>query len=105
MGKCKRKWKKLSKKKSVLVDDENYCMVCGLPNPERHHVFHGTANRKIADRYRYFVPLCGGHHRGNTGVHQNKDFDLYLKKLAQKHFEANNGDRNDFIAIFGKSYL
>ena len=95
----------MGKKKSALVDDEEYCMVCGAPYPERHHVFFGTARRKISDRYRYFVPLCAEHHRGRTGAHQNRDFDIYLKKLAQKHFEANYGDRSAFIKVFGKSYL
>ena len=41
----------------------------------------------------------------NDGVHHNYAFNITLKKYCQEKWEAKNGDRNDFIKIFGKSYL
>ncbi len=92
-------------KQSVIIEDMEHCYLCGSPYIHIHHVFFGTSNRKNSDKYGYTVPLCQEHHTGSAGVHFNKPFDLHLKKFAQEHFEANLGDRNDFRAIFGKSYL
>lgn len=90
--------------KSVLTD-QNKCAICGSPCVQWHHVFFGTANRKISDHYGYIIPLCREHHTGQVGVHANHQMDLYFKKIAQKHFEENTGSREDFIRVFGKSYL
>jgi hypothetical protein len=91
--------------KSVIVDDMEHCYVCGSPYVQIHHIIGGTANRKISDFYGFVVPLCMEHHTGSRGVHFNKPLDLHLKKLAQKHFEGEFGARNEFIKVFGKSYL
>lgn len=93
------------KPKSVLVDDMTRCMICGTPYPQVHHVFFGTANRKLSDTYHYVVPLCQSHHTGDTGAHFDRHLDLFLKQTAQKHFEANIGSRDAFREIFGKSWL
>ena len=91
--------------KGKLIDDMEHCLICGSPYIQIHHVFYGTANRKISDKYGYVVPLCQEHHTGQNGVHFNTKFDLYLKKLAQKRFEETEGDRKRFIEVFGKNYL
>lgn len=91
--------------KSAIIRDMTRCIVCGSPYIQVHHVY-GASNRKISDRYGYIVPLCMSHHTaGPSSVHFNRDFDLRLKKLAQKHFEAQNGTRDEFIRIFGRNYL
>lgn len=97
----------MGKTKSIIVDCMDNCFVCGSPYVEVHHVMYGNANRKLSDKYGLIVPLCQEHHRGQTGVHfkPNEGLDLHLKKLAQKHFEAHFGARNEFIRVFGKSYL
>ncbi len=92
-------------KKSVIFEDMEHCMVCGNSCVQVHHILFGTANRKKSDRYGYVAPLCAEHHTGSHGVHFNKVIDIYLKRLAQNHFEANIGTRNEFIKEFGKSYL
>ena len=71
---------------------------------EDHHVFFGTANRKLSEKHGLKVWLCQEHHRGNTGVHNNRVLDLLLKEIAQRKFEETH-HRQDFIKIFGKSYL
>jgi hypothetical protein len=82
------------------------CYVCRTTmNLQDHHICYGTANRKQSEKYGLKVWLCQEHHTGNTGVHFNKDLDMHLKKIAQEHFEAEIGSREDFRRIFGRSYL
>lgn len=90
---------------SVLTDDMEHCFFCGRPYPQVHHVFSGTSNRKISDKYGYVVPLCMEHHTGQNGVHQVREMNLFFKVLAQQHFEKHHGTREDFIKQFGKSWL
>ena len=95
----------MAKCKSNLVDDMEYCMVCGKPNAECHHVFFGTYKKKMSDKYKMYVPLCAEHHRGNNSPHMNREIDLALKIKGQKWFEENIGTREFFMHEFGKSYL
>lgn len=80
------------------------CIVCGKP-AERHHIFFGTANRRKSEQYGYVIPLCPEHHRGNKGIHFDREFDLSIKRIAQRDFEKRFGSRDDFRREFGKSYL
>ena len=91
--------------KSVL-QDEMQCIVCRTThNLHEHHVFFGTANRKNSEKYGFKVWLCSRHHNGsNYGVHFNRNLDLKLKRMAQAKFEETH-TREEFRAIFGKSYL
>lgn len=41
----------------------------------------------------------------DKGIHFNKEVDLQLKRLTQRKWEEKNGSRDDFIRVFGKSYL
>ena len=91
--------------KSAIVEDMSLCWVCKRPREHIHHILYGTSNRKIADKYGYIIPLCAEHHTGANGVHFNKGMELYLKRMAQEHFEEHHGTREDFIRVFGKSYL
>ena len=90
--------------KSIIQEDTNYCFVCGRYGTEIHHIFFGTSNRKMSDKYRCVVGLCYEHHRGNKGVHHNRELDLELKRMAQKRFQDIYPEY-DFLAIFGKNYL
>lgn len=90
-----------------IVSNEKRCFVClttiGL---HRHHIFYGTGGRQLSEDYGCWVYLCGAHHNmTNYSVHFNKDFDLKLKRLCQKKWEAVHGSREDFIKIFGRNYL
>lgn len=94
------------KKDSIIQKDLTECFVCKTNrNINTHHVFFGTANRKMSDKYGCVVALCVEHHTGNAGVHRNKELDMHLKKLSQAHFERVHGSREEFRRIFGKSYL
>lgn len=89
---------------SNLQEDTDYCFVCGRYGTEIHHIFFGTANRKLSDKYGLVVGLCYYHHRGNQGVHFNRDLDLELKMIAQRRFNEVYPDI-DFLAVFGRNYL
>ena len=94
--------------RSIIVKDLKVCCECGsMQNVEVHHCIHGTAGRKLATRYHLLVGLCPECHRGTHGVHgkYGHELDLKYKRMAQEAWEKKHGNREDFIRIFGRSYL
>ena len=91
--------------KSIL-QDEYECIVCRTTvNLHEHHVIFGIANKKQSEKYGLKVWLCHRHHNGSdAGVHFNRELDLKLKRFAQAKFEETH-TREEFRAIFGKSWL
>lgn len=90
-----------------IISNEQKCFICETPlNLHRHHIFYGTANRKLSEEYGCWVYLCENHHNwSNKGVHFNKELDRYLKRICQIKWEKRYGTREDFIRIFGRNYL
>lgn len=93
------------KRFSIIVDDLEHCIVCGYPHPHKHEVFFGEKQRKHSIKYGMVLPLCYAHHEGNDSPHMNRKIDLTYKAKAQEIWENTYGNREDFIRIFGKSYL
>lgn len=89
-----------------ILQKEKRCFCCGTAaGLHCHHVFYGTSNRKHSERYGLTVFLCGFHHNlSNNGVHFNKPLDTKIKQYAQAKFEESH-TREDFIRIFGRSWL
>ena len=90
---------------TIVTNDIEHCFICGSPYVQIHHCFFGTANRKISDRLGLVVPLCQAHHTGQNGVHFDRQLDLLIKTVAQGCYENQIGSREDFIRLFGRSYL
>ena len=90
--------------KSIIQEDTDYCFFCGRYGTEIHHIFFGTSNRKMSDKYGCVVGLCYEHHRGNRGVHFNRELDLELKRMAQRRFQEIYTEEQ-FLAVFGRNYL
>lgn len=93
--------------KSILQDEQS-CFLCHRSDyTEEHHVFHGTANRKISEKYGLKVRLCPFCHRDNkNGVHGNNSVDLQLKQTAQSMAMEHYGwTVEQFIQVVGKNYL
>ncbi len=99
--------------KSIMQEKNGRCYLCeklgyhaGIWSlMEEHHVFGGTANRKMSERYGLKVYLCVGHHReGPCAVHTNAEMAESLKRDAQRVFERTH-TREEFMQIFGKNYL
>lgn len=77
--------------------DKEYC--------ETHHIFFGRGLRKLSEKYGMKVYLSPECHRGSRiGVHHNRKNNLTIKRYAQHEFEKTH-TREEFIKIFGKSYL
>lgn len=89
-----------------IIQKDKECYVCHTTLClHSHHIFFGS-NRKNSEKYGMKVWLCGKHHNlSSEGVHQNRQLDLHLKKLAQERFEAEYGGKNEFLRVFGKNYL
>ncbi len=74
---------------------------------QEHHVFYGTANRRLSEKYGLKVYLCQAHHTyagSMEAVHRNHDIDVQLKEKAQKEFEQKYPGLC-FKEIFGKNYV
>lgn len=93
------------KRFSILVDDLDYCIVCGRPHPHKHEVFFGEKQRSQSIEYGMVLPLCYEHHEGNESPHHNIEIDMRYKKMAQEKWESTYGTREDFRGVYGKSYL
>lgn len=71
----------------------------------RHHVMHGTANRRLAEEYGLWVYLCIEHHEyGPVAVHNNALTDRHLKEIAQQAFESMYSHEK-WMETFGKNYI
>lgn len=89
-----------------IIQTERECYVCGTTRDiHEHHIFEGIANRRQSEKYGMKIFLCGRHHNmSNQGIHFNKELDTAIKQMAQEVFEQTH-TREEFRAIFGKSYL
>lgn len=86
-----------------ILQKELRCFICGRTgNLDTHHCTHGTSNRENAEAYGLTVKLCRECH---SKLHDKAMFDLQLQQFAQRRWEEEYGDRNDFISVFGESYL
>lgn len=84
----------------VLCEDYSEKMVL-----EEHHIFGGTSNRKNSEREGLKVYLCPPHHRtGTMAAHRNKDIADILHQAGQLTFEKTH-TREEFMKIFGRSYV
>lgn len=108
--KTPRKKKKHGKSIIQVKDGRCYlCMKLGMygkyPIVHKHHVFGGTANRKISEEYGLTVYLCPGHHEFSTeAVHANAGNMLLIRQDAQRIFEKMHS-HEEFMSLFGKNYL
>lgn len=81
-----------------ITELEPYCVLCGSPYIQLHHIFEGR-NRKNSTKYGMIVPLCRYHHEWVHKTNYKK-----FKQEAQKEFEKTH-TRDEFIKIFGKNYI
>lgn len=90
-----------------MIMKDKKCFFC--PNTiglHEHHCLHGTANRKMADKYGLTVWLCSYHHTdGKRAVHKCKATDEILQKYGQRYFLENIGDMDLWMQEFKKNYL
>ena len=88
-----------------IISNERQCYLCGKTvNLEKHHIFGGTANRKISERLGLWVYLCHNCHTGKNGAQYNKEKNLRLKQDAQRAYEKTH-TRDEWVKWIGKNYL
>lgn len=92
--------------KSILQNRKESYISGSTYNLEEHHIFFGTANRKVSEKNGFKVWLTTEEHRGTYGVHGKfgRSLDIKLKQDAQKKYEETH-TREEFIKLIGKNYL
>ena len=100
---------KVSGMKSIIQTDRNTCYLCGRNSSfeplDEHHVYGGLRIRDLSERYGLKVYL---HHWTChlNGVHKGGALADRLKAdVQQKAMEHYGWSKDDFIGIFGKSYV
>jgi hypothetical protein len=91
--------------KSILQDeDDRKCYVCGSSfNLHKHHVWHGTGNRKLAEEDGLYLRLCAFCHRA---LHDKGTNDRQLMRIAENAYLAHfNKTVEDFIKRYGKNVI
>ena len=84
-----------------IIQTEKQCYFCHTTkNLHLHHCLTGC-RRKTADKNGLTVWLCAKHH---IEVHGDNGKVLALKRIAQRKYEETHS-REEFISVFGKSYL
>lgn len=82
------------------------CEICGRYGElALHHVYFGTANRRLSDKWgmvAWLCPFC--HTLGPRAVHRCRETDLMLKQRYQEIFEQRYPEES-FVKIFGRNYL
>ena len=92
--------------KSILQNKKKGFICSKQVNIQDHHIYFGSAKRKISEKNGFKVWLCQEHHQGTFGVHGAKghEIDLYLKKTCQLKYEETH-TRDEFIDLIGRNYL
>jgi hypothetical protein len=96
---------------SIVIDMQfaDYDIIDGTPNVHRHHIFEGTADRKLSDEDGLWVPLSYEHHEGNMSVHRNKEMRVLMHIIGQlaweKHYIAEHGvSEEEARSAFARRY-
>ena len=93
--------------KSILQTKKECYITKSTTNLHKHHIFEGTANRRISEEDGLWIWLrAAWHNASDYGVHSDKELDLQLKKIAQKSWQKFYGKtKEDFIVRYGKNFL
>jgi len=94
----------------VITKYKDYCLICGKPTTDVHHLVFGNSKRRLADTDALTMPLCRDHHEM---MHNEKAMQVMSHIAGQLFYERNecaagvNPDdaREDFRRRYGISYL
>lgn len=93
------------KNRGIITADWDWCYICGSPyGLENHHCMHGTANKRLADKYGLYVPLCNGCHHELQNGKNGRPLDLKLMQEAQRKFEQKY-THEKWMQVFRKNFL
>lgn len=93
--------------KSILDTQKGVCFRCGRYGPtDKHHIFGGSANRRLSEEDGLWVYLCREcHNQPPKGAHFNPQTALWLHRIGQEAYEREIGTREGFMQRYGKNYL
>ena len=92
--------------KSIIQQDKECFFTGATEGLDKHHIYFGS-NRKVSDLNGFYVWLRHDRHIQDSPFstpHNNREIDLYLKKLCQEKYEENHS-REEFIRLVGRNYL
>lgn len=106
-----KKYKKHAKQS--IIHNEKYCYLCwkrhgrlNSNNLHKHHCFHGTANRRLAEEDGLFINVCVNcHELDKDAIHNDARTDMFVMQQAQSEYEKQIGSREKFVARYGKNFL
>lgn len=98
------------KRFSIITEDLTKCIECGCNvNINKHEIFGGTAKRQLSIKYGLVIPLCGlfcHNQYDSIGIHFDSSLcEKWHKKGQIKAMQHYGWSKEDFIKIFGRSYL
>lgn len=83
----------------------DYCIVCGKPKADIHHLVFGNSRRKWADEDKLVAPCCREHHEA---FHQVKEMQVMSHIVGQLLYErdrcAEGHTVDDARAMFRQRY-
>lgn len=94
----------------MITKYSEYCVLCGYPNVEEHHLICGTGKKRVADEYGLTIPVCRKCH---DKLHASPEAMKMCKIAGQLAFEkqmvakgeSEDEAREHFRSRFSKSYL
>ena len=94
----------------MITKYEDYCIICGKPKTDVHHLVFGNAKRKLADADSITAPLCREHHEA---MHKSKEMQVMSHIVGQLFYERNmcatgvdpDNARESLRKRYGVSYL
>lgn len=94
----------------MITNYTDYCIICGKPKTEVHHLVYGNAKRRLADSDNLCAPLCREHHES---MHNSKEMQVMSHIVGQLFYERNmcasglttDEARDEFRKRYGVSYL
>ncbi len=91
----------------IMPKNHNYSIKRTSIYSHRHEVFFGARNRQLSIEDGLIVFLRPEmHNMSKKGVHFDRVFDLYLKKIAEKVWLGYYDKTiEDFIKRYGRNYL
>lgn len=91
--------------KSILQNRKECYFTKRTVNLHKHHIYEGEGRRERSEQFGLWVYLSEELHNGSEyGVHFDRERDQFLKRMGQAAFEKVHS-REEFISLFGESYL
>ena len=97
----------MKKEFCIMPDNPPYWSNKRLPGTHRHEAFFGARNRQKSIEDGLVVFLTPElHNASNRGVHFNREFDLMIKRAAERVWlDYYHKEIDDFIKKYGRNYL